>query len=94
MKHPRIWLMSMVLVLPCFSGVPLSSQEKVDVRQETIRLTAEDGGRLFAIYHYPDGSQPKTVILFMHPRGGNVTHFALQPWPKMVSERWAWVPAP
>ena len=79
MKHPRSWLLGMVLVLPWFSGVPLSSQENAEVRQETIRLTAEDGRRLFAIYHYPAGGQPKTAILFMHPRGGNVTHFALQP---------------
>ena len=79
MKHSRIWLLGMVAVLLWFSGVRLSAQENTDVRQETIRLTAEDGGRLFAIYHYPAGSQPKTAILFMHPRGGNVTHFALQP---------------
>ena len=82
MKHPRNRLLGLVVVLLWFSGVPLPSQENVDVRQETIRLTAEDGGRLFAIYHYPAGRQPKTAFLLMHPRGGNVTHYGLQPMAK------------
>lgn len=60
-------------------GSPLGSQNPPDVRQETVRLRAEDGGSLFAIYHVPAGRQPATAFLFMHPRGGNVTHFALQP---------------
>jgi pimeloyl-ACP methyl ester carboxylesterase len=55
------------------------AQSKVELRQETVRLRAEDGGRSFGIYHYPAGQPAKTAIIFMHPRGGNVTHFALEP---------------
>jgi pimeloyl-ACP methyl ester carboxylesterase len=62
------------------SCVPAAhAQGKVELRQETVRLRAEDGGRSFGIYHYPAGQRPKTAIIFMHPRGGNVTHFALEP---------------
>ncbi|MBI4444153.1 MAG: hypothetical protein HY649_12375 [Acidobacteria bacterium] len=78
MKQLKNRFLGMVVFLFWFSGVPLASQD-VEVRQETIRLRAEDGASLFAIYYYPAGGQPKTAILFMHPRGGNVTHFALQP---------------
>jgi len=60
-------------------GAPVGSQNAPDVRQETVRLRAEDGGGLFAIYHTPASRQPSIAFLFMHPRGGNVTHFALQP---------------
>lgn len=50
-----------------------------ELRQETVRLRAEDGARPFGIYHYAAGRRPKTAIIFMHPRGGNLTHFALEP---------------
>lgn len=49
------------------------------VDQETVRLRAEDGGSLFGILHTPRGKPPKTGFIFMHPRGGNVTHFLLGP---------------
>ena len=57
----------------------VSAQNTPELRQETIRLRTEDGSGLHAIYHYPAGQRPKTAIIFMHPRGGNVTHFALEP---------------
>jgi alpha-beta hydrolase superfamily lysophospholipase len=63
----------------CVLAAPLGSQSGTQVREETIRLRAEDGGGLFAIYHQPAGRSPKVAFLFMHPRGGNVTHFALEP---------------
>lgn len=50
-----------------------------EVRQETVRLQAEDGAGLPAIYHTPAGPPPKVAFLFMHPRGGNISHFALAP---------------
>lgn len=49
------------------------------IRQETVRLQTQDGAGVLAIYHTPAGRQPRTAFLFMHPRGGNLSHFALQP---------------
>lgn len=69
----------LVTVLAIVLAAPVLSQSPPSVRQETVRLRAEDGAGLFALYHTPAGAQPATVYLFMHPRGGNVTHFALQP---------------
>ena len=70
-------LVLMLIIL----ATPAGSQNVPEVREETVRLRAEDGAGLFAIYHAPAGRQPSTstAFLFMHPRGGNVTHFALQP---------------
>jgi esterase/lipase len=51
----------------------------VELSQELVRLRAEDGDRLYATYTTPRGAKPKTAFVFMHPRGGNVTHFALEP---------------
>ena len=53
--------------------------EAVEVTQEVVRLRAQDGAGLYAAYLTPRGKTPKTAIVFMHPRGGNVTHFALAP---------------
>jgi pimeloyl-ACP methyl ester carboxylesterase len=47
--------------------------------QETVRLETQDGAGVLAIYHTPAARKPKTAILFMHPRGGNLSHFALVP---------------
>ena len=69
----------LVTVLAIVLAAPVLSQSPPGVRQETVRLRAEDGGGFFGIYHTPAGAQPATAYLFMHPRGGNVTHFALQP---------------
>lgn len=57
----------------------LFSQTLLDVRTELIRLKAEDGGRSKGAYYRPEGAQPKTAVLIMHPRGDNTTHFILQP---------------
>lgn len=55
------------------------SASEPPVQQETVRLRTQDGAGVLAIYHRPSGRQPKTAFLFMHPRGGNVSHFALDP---------------
>ena len=55
------------------------AQSPAGLTQEVVSLRAEDGGRLYAAYVIPQGKAPKTAIVFMHPRGGNVTHFALEP---------------
>lgn len=68
-----------LVLLMVILAVPAGGQNAPGVRQETIRLRAEDGAGLFGIYHVPAGRQPSTAFLFMHPRGGNVTHFALEP---------------
>lgn len=68
-----------LVVLLILLAPPAGSQSPAAVKQETVRLRTEDGAGLFAIYHVPAARQPSTVFLFMHPRGGNVTHFALQP---------------
>ena len=60
-------------------ATPVGGQNAPETRQETIRLRTEDGAGLFGIYHSPAGRQTAMAFLFMHPRGGNVTHFALEP---------------
>jgi pimeloyl-ACP methyl ester carboxylesterase len=56
------------------------AQQSVEsTRQEIVPLRAEDGAGLYAAYHAPEGRQPSVGFVFMHPRGGNVTHFALKP---------------
>jgi pimeloyl-ACP methyl ester carboxylesterase len=70
---------NLLVVFLIILATPAGGQNPPDVRQETVRLRAEDGAGLFAIYHAAAGRQPSTAFLFMHPRGGNVTHFALQP---------------
>ena len=55
------------------------AQSPARLTQEVVSLRAEDGGRLYATYVVPQGKTPKTAVVFMHPRGGNVTHFALEP---------------
>jgi pimeloyl-ACP methyl ester carboxylesterase len=69
----------LLVVLLIVLGTSAGGQNAPDVRQETVRLRTQDGAGLFAIFHVPAGRQPRTAFLFMHPRGGNVTHFALQP---------------
>ena len=56
-----------------------SAQPTADTRQEIVSLRTEDGAGLYAAYHSPAGRQPTVGFVFMHPRGGNVTHFALKP---------------
>ena len=56
-----------------------AQQSNESTRQEIVSLRAEDGGGLYAAYHTPVGRQPTVGFVFMHPRGGNVTHFALKP---------------
>src|SRR5438046_3747762 len=68
-----------VAVIASATPGAVARQPQVALQQETIRLRAQDGGRSFGIYHYAAGTRPKTAIIFMHPRGGNVTHFALEP---------------
>jgi pimeloyl-ACP methyl ester carboxylesterase len=65
-----------LLVLPLAAPV---AQSPAGLIQEVVSLRAEDGGRLYAAYVVPQGKTPRTAIVFMHPRGGNVTHFALEP---------------
>jgi pimeloyl-ACP methyl ester carboxylesterase len=72
-------MIRLLVVLMVILAVPAGGQNAPEVRQETVRLRTEDGAGLFAIYHAPAGRQPSNAFLFMHPRGGNVTHFALQP---------------
>ena len=68
-----------VAVIASLTPAAVARQAQLPLQQETIRLRAQDGGRSFGIYHYATGTKPKTAIIFMHPRGGNVTHFALEP---------------
>ncbi|MEO5894959.1 MAG: hypothetical protein ABIS06_04610 [Vicinamibacterales bacterium] len=77
MRRSVASLMVAAATLICVPGA--KAQATIELRQETVRLRAEDGGRSFGIYHYPAGQRPRTAIIFMHPRGGNVTHFALEP---------------
>lgn len=56
-----------------------AQQSSESTRQEIVSLRAEDGAGLYAAYHTPAGRQPTVGFVFMHPRGGNVTHFALKP---------------
>src|SRR5438876_8446955 len=78
MVRMRIWSYAALglLVLPLAATV---AQSPAGLTQEVVSLRAEDGGRLYAAYVVPQGKEPKTAIVFMHPRGGNVTHFALEP---------------
>lgn len=79
MRRSRTSGVGVLAFVLCVLISPLGSQPAPELRQETVRLRAEDGGSLFGIYQYPAGRQPRTAFLFMHPRGGNVTHFAVQP---------------
>jgi pimeloyl-ACP methyl ester carboxylesterase len=64
----------------CLIGSPLThAQSAPATTQEIVSLRAEDGAGLYAAYHRPADRQPTVGFLFMHPRGGNVTHFALKP---------------
>jgi len=74
-------LIAVVLVQLWSTAAPQVSsvQQAPDVQQETVRLQTQDGANLFAIYHRPAGRKSRTAFIFMHPRGGNVTHFALEP---------------
>jgi pimeloyl-ACP methyl ester carboxylesterase len=56
-----------------------AQQPSESTRQEIVSLRTEDGAGLYAAYHTPAGRQPTVGFVFMHPRGGNVTHFALKP---------------
>jgi pimeloyl-ACP methyl ester carboxylesterase len=78
MNRVRVWSFAALglLALPLAATV---AQSPAGLTQEVVSLRAEDGGRLYAAYVVPQGKAPKTAIVFMHPRGGNVTHFALEP---------------
>jgi pimeloyl-ACP methyl ester carboxylesterase len=78
MARVHVWSCAAVglLALPLAATV---AQSPAALTQEVVALRAEDGGRLYAAYVVPQGKAPKTAIVFMHPRGGNVTHFALEP---------------
>ena len=70
------------LVLAILSLLAVGSlfpQTPLDIRTELIRLKAEDGKRSKGAYYRLNGTQPKTAVLIMHPRGDNTTHFILQP---------------
>ena len=78
MVRIRVWSCAALglLMLPLAATI---AQSPAGLTQEVVSLRAEDGGRLYAAYVVPQGKPPKTAIVFMHPRGGNVTHFALEP---------------
>ena len=77
MNTRRMSVVGMVALLAIGSS---SAQQSVEsTRQEIVSLRAEDGAGLYAAYHTPSGRQPSVGFVFMHPRGGNVTHFALKP---------------
>lgn len=67
-------LATVVLIAPV-----VAAQNRPETRQQIVRLRAEDGAGLYAAYHAPAGRQATVGFVFMHPRGGNVTHFALEP---------------
>jgi pimeloyl-ACP methyl ester carboxylesterase len=67
------------LVMLMTIGSTSAQQSSESTRQEIVSLRAEDGAGLYAAYHTPAGRQPTVGFVFMHPRGGNVTHFALKP---------------
>ncbi len=76
--------MRLVLIVAVLTGLAASSaQAQPDsapaIREEVVRLKAEDGGGLYAAYTAPANQKPTVGFLFMHPRGGEVTHFALKP---------------
>lgn len=74
---------TIVLAVPVLTALvtpqPQPSAPEPSTTQETVRLQTEDGVGVLAIYHTPAGRQPRTAFLFMHPRGGNLSHFALAP---------------
>lgn len=81
---PRVLILFVVLgfaapVPPADAQAPAQAPAAAPVYQETVQLRAEDGAGLLAIYHAPSGPTPKVGFLFMHPRGGNISHFALVP---------------
>jgi pimeloyl-ACP methyl ester carboxylesterase len=71
--------MALVLTTLLASGTISAQQSNETTRQEVVSLRTEDGAGLYAAYHTPAGRQPTVGFVFMHPRGGNVTHFALKP---------------
>ncbi|MBI4482025.1 MAG: hypothetical protein HY652_03945 [Acidobacteria bacterium] len=72
-------LLTTALLVPWSSLASLFAQGEGELRQELIALKAEDGQRSRGVYHYRAGSQPKTAVLIMHPRGDSTTHFILDP---------------
>ena len=72
----RALVLATVSFLTVFS---LFSQAPLEVRTELIQLEAEDGGRSKGAYYRPEGKQPKTAVLIMHPRTDRTTYFILQP---------------
>ncbi len=74
-------LASIAGILICLAASPALAQQTTTspIREEVVRLKAEDGGGLYAAFTVPANRQPTIGFLFMHPRGGEVTHFALKP---------------
>ena len=75
---------TIVLAFPVLIALAMAQPQRPSApepstTQETVRLQTEDGAGVLAIYHTPAAQQPKTAFLFMHPRGGNLSHFALAP---------------
>jgi hypothetical protein len=68
-----------IAVLLAYAGAADGQTTARATRQEVVSLRAEDGGGLYAAFHTPADRQPTVGFVFMHPRGGNVTHFALKP---------------
>lgn len=71
------WIAVALAVPVCLVAAAARPAPETDIAQDVVPLRAEDGARLYAAYVVPRGTTPKTAIVFMHPRGGNVTHFAL-----------------
>jgi pimeloyl-ACP methyl ester carboxylesterase len=61
------------------AGATAMGQQAPQTRQEIVQLRTEDRAGLYAALHTPAGRTPTVGFVFMHPRGGNVTHFALKP---------------
>jgi alpha-beta hydrolase superfamily lysophospholipase len=60
-------------------GNAYAQQKEPELARDILSFKAEDGGTSRGHYHYIKGTQPKTAVLIMHPRGDSTSHFILQP---------------